>query len=414
MPDIPMPRLSDSMEEGTILSWLVEDGAQVARGQEIAEIETDKATMTYEADVAGVLRVAVSAGETVPVGATIATIAESVARPAPPQAAAVPHTAEAPRAADVPRTAAAAPAPGRSQNGVTASPVARRLAVRLGVELAGVTGSGPRGRIVKADVRAAAEAVVAVPDPVDAAPPPEPASTSPASVRGAGARGETTHQELSRLQQVVARRMAESKATVPHFAISMDVDMSAASSLHRELKTILDPAPSVTDLIVKAAALALRRHPRANGSYTDGRFELHRRVNVGVAVAAPDALIVPTVFDADAKSLGAIAAEVSRLAAKVRDGGVTPPELAGGTFTVSNLGMFGVDRFTGIVNPPQAGILCAGAITERPVAADGQIVVAPVMTLTLSCDHRILYGADAAQFLAEIGRLLEAPLGLHS
>jgi pyruvate dehydrogenase E2 component (dihydrolipoamide acetyltransferase) len=208
--------------------------------------------------------------------------------------------------------------------------------------------------------------------------------------------------------------MAESKATVPHFAISMDVDMSAASSLHRELKTILDPAPSVTDLIVKAAALALRRYPRANGSYTDGRFELHRRVNVGVAVAAPDALIVPTVFDADAKSLGAIAAEVSRLAAKVRDGGVTPPELAGGTFTVSNLGMFGVDRFTGIVNPPQAGILCAGAITERPVAADGQIVVAPVMTLTLSCDHRILYGADAAQFLAEIGRLLEAPLGLHS
>jgi pyruvate dehydrogenase E2 component (dihydrolipoamide acetyltransferase) len=429
MPDIPMPRLSDSMEEGTILTWLVEDGAEVSRGQEIAEIETDKATMAYEADVAGVLRIAVPAGQTVPVGRTIATIGDV---PAPPASGAPGEDARPPAA------------PGSGCSGATASPVARRLARRLGLDLATVTGSGARGRVVKADVRAAAQAAVPGPgagaagaratQPAQAAAamaaaeaavahvpapavPAEPAEAAPAdgaAPAAGGPKGETTAEELNRVQKAVARRMAESKATVPHFAISMDVDMTEASALRAALKPILDPAPSVTDIVVKATALALRRHPRANGSYTDGRFELYRRVNVGVAVAASDALVVPTVFDADAKSLGAIAADLRGLAVRVRDGSVTAPELGGGTFTVSNLGMFGVDRFTAIVNPPQAGILCVGAVTERPVAVAGELVVRPVMTLTLSCDHRILYGADAARFLAEIRGLLEAPLGLHS
>jgi pyruvate dehydrogenase E2 component (dihydrolipoamide acetyltransferase) len=269
---------------------------------------------------------------------------------------------------------------------VKASPIARRIAAELNIDLATLVGSGPEGRIVKRDVQAATPAA------------PEPVSDG-------------TVVELTRLQQTVARRMAESRSTVPSFEITMDVDMEAAVALRAQLKE-LDVAPSYNDMVVKACALALREFPRANGSYKDGHFELHERINIGIAVAAADALVVPTVFDADTKALGQIAQDTRRLAAAVRDGSVRPPDLAGGTFTVSNLGMYGVRSFTSIVNQPQAAILSVGAMEPRAVVRDGDIVARHTMTLTLTTDHRILYGADAAQFLGRVRELLEQPLRL--
>jgi pyruvate dehydrogenase E2 component (dihydrolipoamide acetyltransferase) len=207
--------------------------------------------------------------------------------------------------------------------------------------------------------------------------------------------------------------MAESKATIPDFTLSSDVDMEACVALRTELKRISSAdAPTYNDMVVKASALALREHPQANGSYRDGALALHSRVNVGVAVAAPDALVVPTVFDADSKALGEIARETRALATRVREGTITPPELGGGTFTVSNLGMYGVASFAAIINPPQAAILSVGAVAQRAVVRDGELVARHAMTLTLVCDHRILYGAGAAEFLARIRELLQAPASL--
>jgi pyruvate dehydrogenase E2 component (dihydrolipoamide acetyltransferase) len=262
---------------------------------------------------------------------------------------------------------------------------------------------------VKADVEARAQAGPVVAEPT--APGPGPVTSGDAG----GGKGTTTPVELSRLQQTIARRMAEAKATVPDFTVTTEVDMAEAVALREQLKALATdehPAPSLNDLVVKAAALALREFPRANGSYKDGRFELYARVNVGVAVAAPDALVVPTIFDADTKSLGEIGSEARALAARVRSGAITPPELSGGTFTVSNLGMFGVTEFTAIVNAGQAAILSVGALRETPVVRDGAVVPGTLMALTLACDHRILYGADAAQLLARIRALLESPVAL--
>ena len=227
-------------------------------------------------------------------------------------------------------------------------------------------------------------------------------------------RGEVSYTELSRLQRTVARRMAESKATAPDFVMTLEVDMEEAVALRGQLKAAAgeEPAPSFNDFVIKAAALALRDFPRANGAYRDGQFESYSRVNVGVAVAGQDALVVPTVFDADKKSLGTIAAESRRAAERVRDGKITPPELSAGTFTVSNLGMYGIRRFVAVINPPQAAILAVGELSPRPVVRDGEVVIRAVMELTLTCDHRILYGADAAQFLARIREYLEHPLKL--
>jgi pyruvate dehydrogenase E2 component (dihydrolipoamide acetyltransferase) len=210
--------------------------------------------------------------------------------------------------------------------------------------------------------------------------------------------------------------MAESKATAPHFYLEAEIDMSRLVAARAQIKATAgegDVVPSFNDMIVKACALALREHPRANGAYRDGRFELYSRVNVGIAVAANDALVVPTIFDADTKVLRQIAVEARTLARKVRDGQITPPELSGATFTVSNLGMFGIDSFAAVINPPQAAILAVGAITERPIVRDGgQLATAHLMRVNLACDHRILYGAQAAEFLARIRALLEEPLAL--
>jgi pyruvate dehydrogenase E2 component (dihydrolipoamide acetyltransferase) len=278
-----------------------------------------------------------------------------------------------------------------------ASPLARRLATEQGLDVAQLQGTGPGGRVVRADVEAARSA----PAPALA-----PAETGTA-------KGDVVTVELSRVQQVIARRMAESKATVPEFTLTADVDMTDAVALRTQLKALgREPTPSYNDLVVKACALALREFPRANGAYRDGRFELYGRVNVGVAVAAQDALVVPTVFDADTRSVSEIARATRALAERVRSGEITPPELSGGTFTVSNLGMYGVSSFTAVINPPQAAILAVGALVPRAVPIGDDIVARQVMPVTLACDHRILYGADAAQFLGRIRELLEHPVAL--
>jgi pyruvate dehydrogenase E2 component (dihydrolipoamide acetyltransferase) len=440
--EIVMPRLSDSMEEGTILKWLKSDGDAVARGEPLAEIETDKATLTYESDAAGVLKIVADAGETLPIGSVIATLdgaengAAAPARPGeaaptqpPPPAAAQPAVAAPAAAEPTAAPASGSPAP-RTEGRVKASPLARRLAREQGIDLHSITGTGPGGRIVKDDVERAASAprpatppaASAAPAPAAAAPAPAPAPAAPAPARPAAppaavaetgtAKGDVATQELTRTQGLIARRMAESRATIPTFELRTEIDMEGCVALRAELKALGDEVPSYNDMVVKACGLALREFPRANGSYRDARWEHYSRVNVGVAVAAQDALVVPTVFDADRKSLREIARETRALAERVRANAVTPPELSGGTFTVSNLGMYGVTDFTAVINPPQAAILAVGALAQRAVVRDGALVARHTMNVTLACDHRILYGADAAEFLARIRALLERPLAL--
>ncbi len=409
MAEIVMPRLSDSMEEGTVLKWMKGVGDEVAVGDELVEIETDKANMAYESDVAGTLtEVLAQEGDTLPIGAPIAVVGDPDKGPsvaaAGPVAAGDPPSPPVAKASSATVPPTAPPADGADAKRVKASPLARRVAKDTGVDLTSVEGSGPGGRIVKADVEGAG----AVAEPAQAAQH-EPARETET------AKGSTTYQELTRLQQVVSRRMAESKATAPHFYLQSEIDMSAAVAARGRLKALApegEVVPSFNDMVVKACALALRQHPLANGSYKDGRFELYSRVNVGVAVAAQDALVVPTVFDADRKGLREIAADARKLAGKVRDGSITPPELSGGTFTVSNLGMYGVSNFSAVINAPQAAILAVGAIAEKPVVRDGEIATAHLLGVTLACDHRILYGAPAAEFLATIRGLLEEPLSL--
>jgi pyruvate dehydrogenase E2 component (dihydrolipoamide acetyltransferase) len=303
---------------------------------------------------------------------------------------------------------------------IKASPLARRIAGEKGIDLASLAGSGPGGRIIKVDVEKAAAtdgAPAAAPAaPAPAAPSAAPAGPTPgARERPETAKGEVETVDLTKTQQTIARRMAESKATAPHFYLQANIDMSRCFEARSRIKAAAkegDVVPSFNDMVVKACALALRAFPQANGAYRDGTWERYSRVNVGIAVARPDALIVPTIFDADQKGLRQIAAEAKALAARVREGSITPPELSGATFTVSNLGMYGISNFHPIINAPQAAILGVGEITETPVVRDGVPTTAHLMGVTLVCDHRILYGADGAEFLARVRDLLEEPLGL--
>jgi pyruvate dehydrogenase E2 component (dihydrolipoamide acetyltransferase) len=416
MSEVVMPRLSDSMEEGTILAWLKQVGDEVAVGDELVEIETDKANMAYESDTAGTLEeILAQEGETLPIGTPIARIngdgasgQDEGARPAGP----VSDTG-----LSLPgESAASSPPTGDSEAAdgerVKASPLARRLAKEKGLDLASLHGSGPGGRVVKSDVEGAAAST-------GPAPSTQPEGAGPVVPAGRPsietAKGQTQVQELNKLQQTIARRMAESKATAPHFYLTIEIDMGKAVEARAALKGTAregDVVPSFNDMVVKACAIALREFPKANGAYRDGRFELYSRVNVGVAVAAEEALVVPTIFDADRKGLRQIAAEARAVAAKVRDGSITPPELSGGTFTVSNLGMYGIDSFEAVINMGQAAILSVGAIREAPAVRDGQLVPARLMKATIACDHRILYGAEGAEFLARVKDLLEEPISL--
>jgi len=440
MTDIVMPRLTDSMEEGTIIAWLKQDGDEVAVGDEIAEIETDKASMSYEADAAGTLRIIVGEGETLPIGETIATVGETITTvggdgaggasggrgegaaegapsgrlstdsasaesvspgvPDEPPSTAPDDRSQPPPPGAPPASASDGRSRDREGARIKASPLARRIAADRGVDLAAIRGSGPGGRIIRVDVETA-----------------EPGSRRAAGEKVpavvSGGKGEVETVELDRTQQTIARRMAESKATIPHFVLRTEVDMRRAVAVREAFKREQSadglPVPSYNDLVVKACARALRMNPRANGAFEDGAFRLYSRVNVGIAVATRDALIVPVVSDADRKDLHEIADESRKLAERVRSGEVTPPELSGATFTVSNLGMFGVTGFDAVINPGQAGILAVGALADRPVIENGEPVPGKTMELSLSCDHRILYGADGARFLATIRAGLEEP-----
>jgi len=444
--DIVMPRLSDSMEEGTVLTWMKQVGDEVALGEELVEIETDKANMVFESDAAGTLiEIVAEEGVTLPIGEVIARVGEKGETPKDAASAeatedgaaragsSAVQTSQSPRihaadarsdppdlgddeaaAGDPSPVSDAAPStqtdPASEGGRVKASPLARRIAEEKGVDLGALAGSGPGGRVIKVDVENASAAPV--PEEQAAA---TPTPTVSAKEKPETAKGAVEVVELTKLQQTVSRRMAESKATAPHFYLQAEIDMSRCFEARTRVKAAAkegDVVPSFNDMVVKACAIALRQFPRANGAYRDGKFELYERVNVGIAVAARDALVVPTVFDADRKGLTAIATESRSLAARVRDGSVTPPELSGGTFTVSNLGMYGISNFHAVINAPQAAILAVGAIEEKPVVYDGEIAVGRIMGVTLACDHRILYGADGAEFLARVKSLLSEPLGL--
>jgi pyruvate dehydrogenase E2 component (dihydrolipoamide acetyltransferase) len=380
MPAIAMPRLSDAMESGTIVRWLRAEGDVVAVGDELVEVETDKATMVYEAETAGRLSRLAPAGSSVRLGDPIAWIGEdAAAAPAAPPAAATP-------------AATPVSASGRRP----ASPAARGMARRLGVDLALVRGTGPGGRIVSADVAGAMPATALAP-----AAAPEP---SPPPVPGA-----RTVEALTSVQRTIARRMVEAKA-VPEFVVERDADVAAVLAARDRLKAAGRSVPSLNDFVIAACARALREHPRANASLDGDDLTLHAAVNVGFAVAAAGTLLVPVVKDAGRKGLAAIAEETRRLAASSRDGSIAPGELAGGTFTVSNLGMMGVDAFTAILNPPQVAILAVARVRREPAFASGVVVEAARMRLRLTCDHRVLYGADGAALLATICDLITDPV----
>jgi pyruvate dehydrogenase E2 component (dihydrolipoamide acetyltransferase) len=463
MPEnVLMPRLSDSMQEGTVLKWLKHPGDKVTKGEPLVEIETDKANMELEAYASGTLQeIKVEEGETVPVGDIIGIIETgdgtgAAARPAPTaQAAAAAPAQEAPPApapqappAEAPPQAArqveapaaagremypqpaepapaeqatAAPAarptpppsrpeatsvPGREPGErIKASPLARRMAEEHDINLALVEGTGPQGRITKEDIenfmkRPRPEPVMPAAAVHPVVTPAKPAGPLP---------GQTV--DLTRIRRTIARRMVESKTTVPHFYLTTEIDMTEAGAFRRQLNDALGGTIRIgfNDMAVKASALALRRYPEANASYHEDKLVLHEQVNVGIAVAAGDALIVPVLRDADKKNLREIAVAAGDLVERTRAGKITPAELEGQTFSVSNLGMYDVDEFSAIVNPPDAAILAVGSIRAKPVVVDGQIVIRDRMRVTLSCDHRVLYGAPAAEFLQEVKRLLEKP-----
>jgi pyruvate dehydrogenase E2 component (dihydrolipoamide acetyltransferase) len=374
-----MPRLSDSMEEATISAWLKQPGDEFRRGEPLVEVETDKATVVYEAEVDGVLaEILVAEGGTAALGAPIAKLAggdDEVEASEAPAAVAPPAVEPA---------VAAVPARGERAR---ATPVARRTAVELGVGLHGLSGTGPGGRIRKLDVVRAG-------------------STSTAN---GGLKGTTTAVPLSPTRETIARRMTQSRSEIPTFDVTVRVDVTTILELRRDV----EGAPSVNDFVVKAVALTLRELPAFNSSFVDGHSERHDRINVGIAVATEDALLVPAVLDADAKPLAAIAAETRELAQRAKARRLTPDELSASTFTVSNLGMFDVHSFTAVINPPQVAILAVGSAVRTAVeTAAGGVEFRDTALFTLSSDHRAVYGADAARFLGHLRRLLEHPLSV--
>jgi len=424
--ELVMPRLSDTMEEGTIGRWLVHEGDSFSEGDVLAEIETDKATMEFQAYDAGtVLRILVSDGESAPLGAPIAIVgaegesagdgdgkpagkpAKAKAKPKPEaETEAEPDTEAAEEQPQPEQPARRRPAARAASNGsggsaaLRVSPIARRMADEAGIDLAGMAGqgSGPEGRIVKADVARLLKGGQA----------PPPRAADPA----AEAPQEGELRELTPMLKAVAARMGQSKQTVPHFYVESEIDMTRAFEMRAELNQGLadhGEKLSVNDLIVRACAIALIEHPQAHRSYVDGRHAYHAHANIGIAVALDDGLIVPVVAAADTKTVRAISRETRDLAGRAREGKLKQGEIEGGTFTVSNLGMFGVANFEAIINPPESAILAVGETVPRPVVADGEIVVRSIMRATLSCDHRACSGADGAKLLQTVKKLLEAP-----
>jgi pyruvate dehydrogenase E2 component (dihydrolipoamide acetyltransferase) len=424
---VVLAKLSPTMEEGTIVKWNKKEGDVIKVGDVLAEIETDKANMEMEALGAGVLRkVLVGAGGKAPVGALIGVIADAAEdiqatlaeaaksapaaapapAPAPAQVAPAAAPAPAPRPLPAP-TLAAVPSPAPAAGGrIKSSPLARAIAAQQNVPLAQLSGSGPGGRIVKRDV----EGYIASPRPATAAaraeaPAPRPSIPVPSVAPG-------TAIPVSNIRRVIAKRLSESAFTAPHFYVTVEIDMDAAVALREQLIRAEEVKLSYNDLVVKACAKALTRFPTVNASWTGDTIKTHAEVHVGIAVSIPDGLITPVVRNADRKNLAEIAHEIKDLAGRARERKLKPEEFAGSTFTISNLGMFDVTEFTAIINPPESCILAVGAVRQQPVVKDGALAVGHRMKVTLSSDHRVVDGALAAQFLAEVRRLLESPVSL--
>ena len=438
---VHMEALSPTMEEGQVVKWLKGEGDAVAQGEILAEIETDKATMELVARGTGVLRrILVGEGVAAPVGDVIAVIAEAdediaalveglggggapadagaqVDGGAPvgdDGAVAGTETTMAQSGQGVAGAGAAATATGASAGQaaaatatasatgrVKASPVARRLAGDLGLDIAAVQGSGPGGRVIKRDIEAAAKAAAAAP-PVTVAVPAAPGV-------------EFEDLPLSQMRKTVARRLAESLGPVPHFFLTVDVDMTRALQARVRINELLaaeGAKASLNDMVIKATAVALTRHPDCNAWWQGNSIRRFNQVHMGVAVAVPDGLITPVVRDAHAKGLGQISTEIRELAGRAREKRLQPHEYTGSTFSISNLGMFGIEEFTAVINPPEAGIIAVGAVEERPVVVDGQVVVQPRMRITMSCDHRVIDGAQGARFLATLKSFLEEPAAI--
>jgi pyruvate dehydrogenase E2 component (dihydrolipoamide acetyltransferase) len=491
---IDMPQLSDTMREGVLRKWRKNEGDKIAPGELLAEVETDKATMDWEAyDEGTLLKKLIPDGATVPVGSPIAIlgnpgediaalVSEAAARsaskaggagkqpaapaaPAPQQqqakpaaapaaappppprpaqassgpangAAAAAGRAKAPAPAPAPRAAAPAPAPAPQGQGtkILASPLARRLATDLGIDLRAVQGSGPGGRIVERDVNAAAQggggapaaavdwhAAEEAPQTRAPAAPEAPAAPLPAQLvperrnearPASPAPAADTAKPLSMMRRTIARRLVESKSTVPHFYLTAEADMDAAMEFREQVSQVHGAKLSVNDLVLKAVALALRKVPEANATFTDEAILLHARVDIGMAVAIEDGLVTPVIRDADKKTLGQIANEARELAGRARDRKLRPEEMTGGTASVSNLGMFGIDHFAAIINPPEAIILAVGKVQKVPVVKDDKVVPGQRMALTMSCDHRAVDGAVGAKLMQAIIAVLERPITL--
>ena len=410
---INMPRLSDTMTEGVVAKWHVKVGDAITEGTLLAEIETDKATMDFEAfpgQEGTLLHIGVQEGQTSPVDTILAVIgakgedisallAGGGAAPAAPAAEAAPAAPAAPAAAPVAEVPVAAPAAPATDARVKASPLAKSMAADKGVDLSRVQGSGEGGRIVKRDIESAASGASA-PAPV--------AAPAAAAVSYPSSGYQDT--PISQMRKTIAKRLSESKFTAPHFYLTMSVDMDAAIEARQALNATGDHKISFNDLVVKAVSKALKKHPAVNSAWLGDVIRTNYDVHVGVAVAVEDGLLVPVIRHADAKSLTQISAEVKDFAQRAKTKKLQPADWEGNTFTISNLGMFGIDQFTAIVNPPDSCILAVGGIQAVPVVKNGQVVPGNIMKLTLSCDHRVVDGATGSAFLNSVKAFLESPV----
>jgi len=438
MATVIMPKMGDAMEEGTLLKWLKNPGDEIAVGDPIAEIETDKVTLELESDEAGFLtNTLVEEGAVVPIGTPVATIgAESEVGQGAPAAAEAP-TAEAPAQEEAPAAEAApvqeepapvaatapaaesatgAPQVANRQPGerLRASPLVKRLAAEHGIDLSVVAGSGPGGRIIKNDINDFITGAKPIPQAAAQEAPATPAANGqqPAAAPSAATpKGNLV--ELSRIRRTTGARMSESKRDIPHYYVTSEVDLTAGLEFRKQINAALESEGvkvSVNDLIVKAAGLALREHPAVNSSFVNDQLYEHDNIDINIAISLQGGLIAPFVPGADGKSLGSIARITKDLGERARNGGLTPDEYQGGTFTISNLGMFDVDEFIAVINPPQAAILAVGSARQTPVVRDGEIVIGNIMKLTVSADHRVLDGAAVAGFLQSVRKYLENPM----
>ncbi len=430
MSEVTMPRLSDTMEEGTIARWLKKTGDEVKKGDVLAEIETDKATMDLEAYEAGTLQqILVQEGETVPIGQAVALIGtgaavQQAAEPAPDAARIGADGASASPAENAPKvetsTQSIKPAviTGGERGAIKASPLARRIAEEHSIDLGQVQGTGPGGRIVRDDIEDVLEQRATPPAtaaPTPTSKPEVPPQAVPAPTAPLSAPPETEVVKLSRVQMLIARRLTESKQTIPHFYVSSEVDMTDALAMRQTFNASAGEdgvKVTVNDLIVKACALALEKFPEVNSTIKDDQRIQYKHINIGIAIDVPSGLVVPVIRDTNIKGVRTIARETKDLIAKARANRLSTADLEEGTFSVSNLGMMDASNFIAVINPPQAAILAVASTRKQFVPVDGQPVIRDLMSMTLSADHRVLYGAAVARFLQEIKRLLQNPYNL--